>query len=71
MTLKAYDTFIGSAHVMGGCPMGENKAKTVVNSMGQHHYLENLSVIDGSVFPTSICANPQLSVYGQAVRMAD
>ncbi|CAM3606193.1 GMC family oxidoreductase [Parendozoicomonas haliclonae] len=70
LNLRPYDTLIGSAHVMGGCPMGENKERTLVNSLGEHHYLENLSVIDGSVFPTSIGANPQLSIYGQAVRMA-
>jgi choline dehydrogenase-like flavoprotein len=29
-----------------------------------------LSVMDGSVFPTSIGANPQLSVYGLAWRSA-
>ena len=70
MRLRPYDTLIGSAHVMGGCPMGEKKSRTLVNSWGEHHYLENLSVIDGSIFPTSIGANPQLSVYSQATRMA-
>ncbi len=70
MDLRAYETLVGSAHVMGGCTMGEDTTRTVVNSQGQHHHLENLSVIDGSVFPTSIGANPQLSVYGQSVRMA-
>jgi hypothetical protein len=29
------------------------------------------TVIDGSVFPTSIGANPQLSVYALALRAAD
>ncbi|HYF58920.1 MAG TPA: GMC oxidoreductase, partial [Burkholderiaceae bacterium] len=29
-----------------------------------------LSVHDGSLFPTSIGANPQLSVYGVAARLA-
>ncbi|WP_211829956.1 GMC family oxidoreductase [Kistimonas asteriae] len=70
LPMKKYRTLIGSAHVMGGCPMGEDRYQTVVNSRGEHHYLENLSVIDGSVFPTSIGANPQLSIYGQAARMA-
>jgi choline dehydrogenase-like flavoprotein len=31
---------------------------------GRHWQVENLSVHDGSLFPTSIGANPQLSVYG-------
>ena len=70
LRLREYDTLIGCAHVMGGCPMGEDERRSVVNSLGEHHQMDNLSVIDGSVFPTSIGANPQLSVYGQAARMA-
>ncbi|WP_281646987.1 GMC family oxidoreductase [Parendozoicomonas sp. Alg238-R29] len=70
LNLREYDTLIGCAHVMGGCPMGEDQKRSVVNSLGEHHQMDNLSVIDGSVFPTSIGANPQLSVYGQAARMA-
>lgn len=60
----------GCAHVMGGLAMGENMEKCVVNSQGQYHYLDNLWVFDGSVFPTSIGANPQLSVYGIASKFA-
>ncbi|MGL4711325.1 MAG: GMC oxidoreductase, partial [Shewanella sp.] len=33
-------------------------------------YLENLSVMDGSIFPTSLGANPQLSIYGITARNA-
>jgi choline dehydrogenase-like flavoprotein len=35
-----------------------------VQPNGQHWQVDNLSVHDGSLFPTSIGANPQLSVYG-------
>jgi choline dehydrogenase-like flavoprotein len=56
-----------SAHVMGGCAMGDDSARAVVRSADlRHHDVENLHVIDGSVFPTSIGANPQLSIYGLA-----
>ena len=57
-----------SAHVMGGCNMGEEISKSVVDSFGSHHQLENLSIFDGSVFPTSLGANPQLSIYGLVYR---
>ena len=60
----------GSAHVMGGCAMGTDAKNSVVNEWGQHHVIENLSVIDGSVFPTSIGANPQESIYALAVKNA-
>ena len=59
-----------SAHVMGGCGMGSDPKTSVVNADGRHHQLENLSVLDGSVFPTSIGANPQLSIYGLTARNA-
>ena len=55
-----------SAHQMGGCPMGEDPTRAVVNSRGRHHELENLWITDGSVFPTSLGVNPQLSIYAHA-----
>ncbi|MGB0893696.1 MAG: GMC family oxidoreductase N-terminal domain-containing protein [Parashewanella sp.] len=70
MPLKKLQTIVASAHVMGGCPMGEDETRSMVTSSGQHHYLENVSVMDGSVFPTSIGANPQLSIYGLVGRNA-
>ena len=42
----------------------------VVDESGRHHQLENLSVHDASIFPTSLGANPQLSIYAIAARMA-
>jgi len=30
------------------------------------HGMENVHVVDGSVFPTSLGVNPQLSIYGLA-----
>ncbi|MFL6656249.1 MAG: GMC family oxidoreductase, partial [Sulfurifustis sp.] len=59
-----------SAHVMGGCGMGEDPKSSVVNSQGKHHQLANLWIIDGSTFPTSLGANPSLSIYGMAARQS-
>jgi choline dehydrogenase-like flavoprotein len=55
-----------SAHQMGGCPMGSDPRRSVVNTRGRHHQLENLWIADGSIFPTALGANPQLSVYAHA-----
>jgi choline dehydrogenase-like flavoprotein len=63
-------TRVLSAHVMGGCGMAGRPELGVVQPDGRHWQLENLSVHDGSLFPTSIGANPQLSVYGLAVLLA-
>ena len=52
-----------SAHVMGGCNMSSDATQGVVDQNGRHHQLQNLSVFDGSILPTSLGANPQLTIY--------
>jgi choline dehydrogenase-like flavoprotein len=64
-------TPVVSAHVMGGCPLGSDPKHAVVDTSGRHHHLANLHVIDGSLFPTSIGANPQLSIYAVAAKLSD
>ncbi|WIV98993.1 GMC family oxidoreductase [Kinneretia aquatilis] len=66
---KPFITGFASAHVMGGCGMAADAARGVVRPDGQHWQLRNVSVHDGSTFPTSIGANPQMTVYSQAARM--
>ncbi|MEO8137579.1 MAG: GMC family oxidoreductase [Betaproteobacteria bacterium] len=70
LSLKPLSTRIVSAHVMGGCAMSMDAKGGVVNPDGRHHQLGNVSVFDGSIFPTSIGANPQLSIYAIVARMA-
>ena len=55
-----------SAHQMGGAAMGEDPARSVVDSRGRHHQIENLWIADGSIFPTALGVNPQLSIYAHA-----
>lgn len=60
-----------TAHQMGGCRMGDDPKSSVVRSSDlRHHMIENLYVVDGSVFPTSLGVNPQESIYGLARLMA-
>lgn len=68
--MKSYYVGGGSAHIMGGCRMGGTEKLGVVSPDGVHWQLSNLSVHDGSLFPTSIGANPQLSIYGLTNRLA-
>lgn len=67
---KKFRTALFSAHLMGGCMMSDDEKRGVVNSQGRHHQLENLSIFDGSVFPTSLGVNPQLSIYGLTAQNA-
>jgi choline dehydrogenase-like flavoprotein len=59
---------IVSAHVMGGCAMGSDERTSVTDPRGRLRHVQQLSVADGSLFPTSIGANPQESVYGIVAR---
>ncbi|OHC80158.1 MAG: GMC family oxidoreductase [Rhodoferax sp. RIFCSPLOWO2_12_FULL_60_11] len=62
-------TKVVSAHVMGGCGLAGTEALGVTRPDGVHWQLDNLSIHDGSIFPTSIGANPQLSIYGIVNRL--
>jgi len=64
LPMKPLLTKIVSAHVMGGCGLSSHEKGGVIRPDGVHWQIDNLSVHDGSIFPTSIGANPQLSVYG-------
>lgn len=70
LALEPLQTSVVSAHVMGGCAMGPDPKRAVTDLTGRHHHLENLYVFDGSLFPTSVGANPQLSIYGIAAKLA-
>jgi choline dehydrogenase-like flavoprotein len=70
LPLEPLLTRVVSAHVMGGCGMADAPARGTVDSLGRHFQLENVSVHDGSVFPTSLGANPQLSIYALTARNA-
>ncbi len=70
LPMKKFRAALFTAHLMGGCGMSENPARGVVDSRGMHHQVANLSVMDGSVFPTGIGANPQLSIYALTAQNA-
>lgn len=70
LPMKKQRAGLATAHLMGGCAMGEDRRRCVVDSYGRYHEAENLSIFDGSIFPSSIGANPQLSIYGFTARNA-
>jgi len=63
-------TRVVSAHVMGGCGMAGQADLGVVKPDGRHWHLQGLSIHDGSLFPTSLGVNPQLSIYGLVNKLA-
>jgi choline dehydrogenase-like flavoprotein len=70
LPMRPLQTRLGCAHVMGGCALAGAAQHGVVRPDGVHWQIDNLSVHDGSLFPTSIGANPQLSIYGIVNRLA-
>ncbi|GIW43776.1 MAG: oxidoreductase [Candidatus Binatia bacterium] len=52
---------LASTHPQGSCRMGEDPARSVVNSWGQSHQLKNLFVADMGIFPSSLGAPPQIT----------
>ncbi len=70
LPMKPLLTKIGSAHVMGGCGLAAKESQGVTRPDGVHWQVDNLSIHDGSLFPTSVGANPQLSIYGVVNRLA-
>lgn len=70
LVMEPLRAHVVSAHVMGGCAMGPDEKTSVIAEDGRHHQRDNLYVFDGSMFPTSIGANPQLSIYGLVARNA-
>lgn len=71
LPLEPILTRVVSAHVMGGSTMSSDPSTGVTRPDGRLHGLDDVSVHDGSLFPTSIGANPQLSVYALAARLSD
>jgi choline dehydrogenase-like flavoprotein len=59
------------AHLVGGCRMGFTSEDSVVDSSHRAWGLENLFVVDGSVFPTQGAANPALVIMALADRCAE
>jgi choline dehydrogenase-like flavoprotein len=61
----------GPDHQLGGCIMGDNPRRSVLNKWCQTHDIANLFVVDGSVFPSGSEKNPTLTIMALAARTAD
>ena len=60
-----------TAHQMGGCVMGTDPERSVVDCELRHHHVPNLFVVDGSVLPTGLGVNPSETIYGLSHRARD
>ncbi|HTY09915.1 MAG TPA: GMC family oxidoreductase [Bacteroidota bacterium] len=60
-----------SAHPLGTCRMAEHPLQSVVDSHCETHDVRGLFVIDGSVTPTSLGVNPQMTILAIAEKSAE
>jgi choline dehydrogenase-like flavoprotein len=58
------------AHLVGGCRMGSDPERSVVDSDHRAWEVPNLFIADGSVMPTQGSANPALTIMALAARLA-
>ncbi|EKD41200.1 MAG: GMC oxidoreductase [uncultured bacterium] len=70
-SVKRRDLESAAFHPLGTCRMGGNKNKSIVNGDLKLHELENVWVVDGSVLPTSLGVNPQITIMAFATRAAE
>jgi choline dehydrogenase-like flavoprotein len=59
------------AHLVGGCRMGSDPERSVIDSDHRAWDVENLFIADGSVMPTQGSANPALTIMALASRLAE
>ena len=64
-------SFLRNAHLIGTCRMGSDARDAVVDPDGRSFDVPNLYVVDNSIFPTALAANPALTIMALSLRAAD
>ncbi|WP_144765179.1 GMC family oxidoreductase [Curtobacterium sp. 9128] len=60
-----------TAHTVGTARMGTDPSNSVVDAAGRSWDVPNMWVVDNSVFPSSLIANPALTIMALSLRTAD
>jgi choline dehydrogenase-like flavoprotein len=58
-------------HILGTTRMGDDPARSVVDSFGRAHDVNNLFIVDGGTFVTSTGVNPTATIAALALRSAE
>lgn len=69
-SVPAHKIECSSQHPLGSCRMGVTREHSVVDPWGRVWDTKGLFVVDGSIVPTSLGVNPQLSIMTLATRLA-
>jgi choline dehydrogenase-like flavoprotein len=65
---NGFDVVSVAFHPLGTCRMGTDPRASVVDASHESHDVPGLYIVDGSVVPTSIAVNPQLTIMALATR---
>jgi choline dehydrogenase-like flavoprotein len=68
---RVFHTGVLSTHVQGGCRMGADPARSVLDAHAELHDVRRLFVGDSSVIPCTPAVNPSLTIMALATRLAE
>jgi choline dehydrogenase-like flavoprotein len=71
MRVRAGDFEVSAFHPLGTCRMGTDPTRSCVGPDGEAHDVAGLWVADGSVIPSSLGVNPQMTIMALALRSAE
>lgn len=70
-TSEVWSSARAPMHVMGGTPMGDDPSRSVTDSYGRTHDVDNLFVAGASLYPTCGAVNPTATLAALVLRTAD
>jgi choline dehydrogenase-like flavoprotein len=71
MNLRPGDFEVTAYHPLGTCRIGTDPRRSCLGPDHQTHDVQSLYVVDGSAIPSSLGANPQLTIMAMALRAAE
>ena len=57
-----------TAHILGGCPMGEDPEQAVIDCNHEVHHYSGIYVVGGAAIPANLGVNPSLTITAMAER---
>lgn len=66
LKINTNETILFAAHMMGGVKMSKTKEKGCIDDNYMVHGINNLYVVDSSIYPSSVGANPMQTIYTTA-----
>lgn len=69
--LRPRDFLISAFHPLGTCAMGANPKTSVVSPSSETYDVKKLFITDGSIVPTPVAVNPQITIMALSTRAAE